>query len=399
MKCKKPKKKINWPYPPFIIPKEILKTWRNIGIKGINENKKWNQTLKKLNIKKKKLFDNYLNKKIDKSCFLELKKIKIKLSLSNEKIATRKASNIAINLFEKKIPFLMGGSADLTESNLTKGDNQKTFSSSNYKGTYIYYGIREHAMAGAMSGISLHGGLIPYGGSFLIFTDYCKPSIRLASIMKQRIIYVMTHASIGLGEDGPTHQPIEQLTSLRSVPNLNVLRPADAIETLECWEIALTENTPSIISLTRQDLPIVRKKEISENMSKKGAYVITETKKNYRDITILSTGSEVSIAIEAKKILEKKSLNVTVVSMPSWEIFDKTNDKYKNKILGPIEKRIAIEAASKYGWTKYVLNEKCILGMDNFGASAPGEILYNNFGLNAKEIVKLALRIYKKNNG
>ena len=395
----KTKKKINWSHPPFIIPKEILKTWRNIGIKGINENKKWNQTLKKLNIKKKKLFDNYLNKKIDKSCFLELKKIKIKLSLSNEKIATRKASNIAINLFEKKIPFLMGGSADLTESNLTKGDNQKTFSSSNYKGTYIYYGIREHAMAGAMSGISLHGGLIPYGGSFLIFTDYCKPSIRLASIMKQRIIYVMTHDSIGLGEDGPTHQPIEQLTSLRSVPNLNVLRPADAIETLECWEIALTENTPSIISLTRQDLPIVRKKEISENMSKKGAYVITETKKNYRDITILSTGSEVSIAIEAKKILEKKSLNITVVSMPSWEIFDKTNDKYKNKILGPIEKRIAIEAASKYGWTKYVLNEKYILGMDNFGASAPGEILYNNFGLNAKEIVKLALRIYKKNNG
>ena len=254
-------------------------------------------------------------------------------------------------------------------------------------------------MAGAMSGISLHGGLISYGGSFLIFTDYCKPSIRLASIMKQRIIYVMTHDSIGLGEDGPTHQPIEQLTSLRSVPNLNVLRPADAIETLECWEIALTENTPSIISLTRQDLPIVRKKEISENMSKKGAYVITETKKNYRDITILSTGSEVSIAIEAKKILEKKSLNITVVSMPSWEIFDKTNDKYKNKILGPIEKRIGIEAASKYGWTKYVLNEKYILGMDNFGASAPGEILYNNFGLNAKEIVKLALRIYKKNNG
>jgi len=395
----KTKKKINWHYPPFIIPKEILKMWKNIGIKGNNENKKWDQVLKKLNIKKKKLFNDYLNKKIDKSCFLELKKIKKKLCSSNKKIATRKASNIAINLFQKKIPFLMGGSADLTESNLTKGDNQKTFNSSNYKGTYIYYGIREHAMAGAMSGISLHGGLIPYGGSFLIFTDYCKPSIRLASIMKQKIIYVMTHDSIGLGEDGPTHQPIEQLTNLRSVPNLNVLRPADAIETLECWEVALTENTPSIISLTRQDLPIVRKEKISENMSKKGAYIITETKKNYRDITILSTGSEVSIAIEAKKILEKKSLNITVVSMPSWEIFDKKNDIYKNKILGPIEKRIAIEAASKYGWTKYVLNEKYILGMDSFGASAPGEILYNNFGLNAKEIVKLALRIYKKNNG
>ena len=395
----KTKKKLNWLYPPFVIPKEILKMWKNIGIKGNNENKKWDRVLKKLNIKKKKLFNDYLNKKIDRSCFLELKKIKKKLCLSNEKIATRKASNIAINLFQKKIPFLIGGSADLTESNLTKGDNQKTFSSSNYKGTYIYYGVREHAMAGAMSGISLHGGLIPYSGSFLIFTDYCKPSIRLASIMKQKIIYVMTHDSIGLGEDGPTHQPIEQLTSLRSVPNLNVLRPADAIETLECWEVALTKNTPSIISLTRQNLPIVRKEKISENMSKKGAYIITETKKNDRDITILSTGSEVSIAIEAKKILEKKSLNITVVSMPCWEIFDKTNDIYKNKILGPIEKRISIEAGSKYGWTKYVLNDKYILGMDGFGASAPGEILYNNFGLNAKEIVKLALRICKKNNG
>ena len=209
----------------------------------------------------------------------------------------------------------------------------------------------------------------------------------------------MTHDSIGLGEDGPTHQPIEQLTSLRSIPNLNVLRPADAIETLECWEIALKNNTPSVISLTRQNVPIVRKEKVSENMSKKGAYIIAETKKNNRDITILSTGSEVSIAIEAKEILERKSLNVTIVSMPCWEIFDKTNDTYKNKILGPIEKRIAIEAASKYGWTKYILNEKYMLGMNSFGASAPGEILYNNFGLNAKEIVKLALKICKKNNG
>ena len=394
----KAKKKINWGHLPFVIPKEISKMWKSVGVKGTNENKKWNQTLKNLNKRKKELFNDYLNKKIDKSCFLELNKIKKKLCASNEEIATRKASNIAINLLQKKIPFLIGGSADLTESNLTKADNQKTFSSSNYKGTYIYYGIREHAMAGAMTGISLHGGLIPYGGSFLIFTDYCKPSIRLASIMKQKVIYVMTHDSIGLGEDGPTHQPIEQLTSLRALPNLNVLRPADAIETLECWEIALKDNTPSVISLTRQNIPIVRKEKISDNMSKKGAYIIAETKKNNRDITILSTGSEVSIAIKAKEILEKKSLNVTIVSMPCWEIFDKTKDIYKNKILGPIEKRIAIEAASKYGWTKYILNEKYMLGMNGFGASAPGEILYNNFGLNAKEIVKLALKIYKKNN-
>jgi transketolase len=251
-------------------------------------------------------------------------------------------------------------------------------------------------MVAAMSGMSLHGGIIPYGGSFLIFTDYCKPSIRLASFMKIKAIYIMTHDSIGLGEDGPTHQPIEHLASLRSIPNLNVLRPADAIETLECWETALNQSTPSVISLTRQDIPIVRNKNIFTNLSSQGAYIISETKKSKRDITILATGSEVSIAIEAKNILEKKFINVAVVSMPCWEIFDKKNDTYKNKILGPIEKRIAIEAASKFGWTRYIKNDDYILGMNSFGSSAPHKVLYNNFGLNAKELVKLALRICKK---
>jgi transketolase len=244
--------------------------------------------------------------------------------------------------------------------------------------------------------MSLHGGIIPYGGSFLIFTDYCRPSIRLASFMKIKAIYIMTHDSIGLGEDGPTHQPIEHLASLRSIPNLNVLRPADAIETLECWETALNQSAPSVISLTRQDIPIVRNKNIFTNLSSQGAYIISETKKSKRDITILATGSEVSIAIEAKNILEKKFINVAVVSMPCWEIFDKKNDTYKNKILGPIEKRIAIEAASKFGWTRYIKNDDYILGMNSFGSSAPHKVLYNNFGLNAKELVKLALRICKK---
>ncbi len=395
----KTRKKINWAYPPFVIPNKISKIWKKVGIKGVKENMRWNKTFKKTNKEKKKVFNIYLNKKINKNSFTELQKIKKKFHESNDLIATRKASSIAINALLKKIPFLIGGSADLTESNLTKSKDQKIFNSSNYKGTYIYYGIREHAMAAAMTGISLHSGLIPYGGSFLIFTDYCRPSIRLASIMKQKVIFVMTHDSIGLGEDGPTHQPIEQLTSLRAIPNLNILRPADAIETLESWEIALNLKAPSIISLTRQNVPIVRKNKILENMSKKGAYIIESTNKNKRDLTILSTGSEVSIAIEAKRILEKKSLNVTVVSMPCWEIFDKNNDNYKNKILGPIKKRIAIEAASKYGWTKYILNEKYMLGMNGFGASAPHDVLYNKFGLNSKELVKLALNIYKKNNG
>ena len=392
----KTKKKLNWNYPDFFIPKNISKLWSKLKNKGLKENLKWNNFLKKVNAKKRNYFINHLKNKITNSSFKDFKKLKKKFVDENEEIATRKASNLAIDILSKKIPFLFGGAADLTESNLTKSENQKIFNKKNLKGTYLYYGIREHAMVAAMSGMFLHGGIVPYGGSFLIFTDYCRPAIRLASFMKVKAIYIMTHDSIGLGEDGPTHQPIEHLASLRSIPNLNVLRPADAIETLECWETALKLNTPSIISLTRQNIPIVRNNKITSNLASNGAYIISEPKKNKRDLTILATGSEVSIAIEAKKVLENKSLNVAVVSMPCWEIFDKKNEVYKNKILGPIEKRIAIEAASKFGWTKYIKNDDYILGMNNFGSSAPHKVLYNKFGLNSKELVKLGLKVCKK---
>ena len=392
----KTKKKLNWNYPDFFIPEKILKFWNKLSIKGINENKKWDVRIKKINKEKRNNFLNHLNNKITNNAFDDFKKLKIKLIKKNEEIATRKASNLAIDVLSKKIPFLFGGAADLTESNLTKSINQKVFNKKNPKGTYLYYGIREHAMVSAMSGMFLHGGIVPYGGSFLIFTDYCRPAIRLASFMKIKAIYVMTHDSIGLGEDGPTHQPIEQLASLRAIPNLNVLRPADAIETFECWEVALKLNNPSIISLTRQNIPIIRKLENSKNLSNNGGYIIYQTKKNNRDITILATGSEVSIALETKNILEKKSYNVTVVSIPCWEIFDKKNNDYKNKVLGPIDKRIAIEAASKFGWTKYIKNDDYILGMSDFGSSAPHKVLYNKFGLNSKELVKLAIKVIKK---
>ena len=393
---KKTKKKLNWNYPDFFIPKNISKLWSKLKNKGLKENLKWNNFLKKVNAKKRNYFINHLKNKITNSSFKDFKKLKKKFVDENEEIATRKASNLAIDILSNRIPFLFGGAADLTESNLTKSENQKIFNKKNLKGTYLYYGIREHAMVAAMSGMFLHGGIVPYGGSFLIFTDYCRPAIRLASFMKVKAIYIMTHDSIGLGEDGPTHQPIEHLASLRSIPNLNVLRPADAIETLECWETALKLNTPSIISLTRQNIPIVRNNKITSNLANNGAYIISEPKKNKRDLTILATGSEVSIAIEAKKVLENKSLNVAVVSMPCWEIFDKKNEVYKNKILGPIEKRIAIEAASKFGWTKYIKNDDYILGMNNFGSSAPHKVLYNKFGLNSKELVKLGLKVCKK---
>ena len=393
---KKTKKKLNWNYPDFFVPKNILNDWKKLAIRGSLENKKWDNKFKKENNKKKISFLNHLKNKISNKAFNDFKKLKAKFIDDNEEIATRKASNLAIDVMSKKIPFLFGGAADLTESNLTKSESQKVFNKKNPSGTYLYYGIREHAMASAMNGLFLHGGLIPYGGSFLIFTDYCRPAIRLASFMKLKVIYIMTHDSIGLGEDGPTHQPIEQLASLRSIPNLNVLRPADAVETLECWEISLKLKSPSVISLTRQNIPIVRNKKNTANLSSNGAYIISETKKNNRDITILATGSEVSIAIEAKKILENKSYNVTVVSMPCWEIFDKKKNSYKKKVLGPVEKRIAIEAASKFGWTKYIKNDDYILGLNNFGASAPHKILYNKFGLNSNKLVKLALKVCKK---
>ena len=313
-----------------------------------------------------------------------------------EPISTRQASNLTIAALANKIPNLIGGSADLTVSNLTKSDTHKIFNRKNPLGTYIYFGVREHTMVASLTGMSLHGGIIPYGGTFLIFTDYCRPAIRLASIMKQQIIYVMTHDSIGLGEDGPTHQPIEQLASLRAIPNLNVFRPADPIETLECWEVALNQNKPSIISLTRQNIPTIRNDDLSKNLSKQGAYILSETKKGKRDLTILATGSEVSIAIKAKEILEKKGVKVVVVSMPCWEIFDKKSEKYKENMLGPLNIRIAIEAASKFGWSKYLRNDKCILGMENFGASAPSEDLFNHFGLNAKELADLGSKIILK---
>ncbi len=390
------KKNLKWNYPPFFVPKQIINKWKETGKRGKKFNKKWDLNFKKINSEKRNLFNNYLKIKIPKKTFLDLKKLKKKFINMNDEIATRKASNLVIEILSKNIPFLFGGAADLTESNLTKSDYQKVFNKKNSSGTYIYYGIREHAMIACMTGISLHGGMIPYGGSFLIFTDYCKPSIRLASFMKKKVIYVMTHDSIGLGEDGPTHQPIEQIAGLRAIPNLNVLRPADSVETLESWEIALKEKTPTLISLTRQNVPNLRKKNINSNLTNQGAYIISETKKKLRDLTFLATGSEVAIAIKAKKILEKKNLNVTVVSMPSWELFERKSITYKNKILGPIEKRIAIEAASTFGWTNYVKSNKYIIGINSFGASAPYKDLYKNFGLTANKLVNLAIKIYKK---
>ena len=310
--------------------------------------------------------------------------------------ATRKSSEDILTLLTTEIPELIGGSADLAGSNNTKTKSQKIIKPGNFSGSYIHYGVREHAMAAIMNGIALHDNLIPYGGTFLIFSDYCKPAIRLSALMKQRVVYVMTHDSIGLGEDGPTHQPIEQLAGLRAIPNLNVFRPADTTETIECWELALQQKkTPSVLSLTRQNLIPVRKEFNKENKCSFGAYEILRTNSTI-DLTLIATGSEVEIAIEASHELAKNKIHCKVISMPCQELFDQQSETYKNKILNETTTKISIEAASTMGWKKYTGNEGRELGIDSFGKSAPYKKIYEHFKLTSNNIVKQAKEILGK---
>ena len=270
----------------------------------------------------------------------------------------------------------------------TKTDQLKPIEPGKFTGKYIYYGVREHAMAATMNGIALHKGFIPYGGSFLIFTDYCRNAIRLSALMSQQVIYVMTHDSIGLGEDGPTHQPIEQLPSLRAIPNLFVFRPADAVETAECWNLAIKRREgPSLLSLSRQSLPTVRINSPSSNLSSKGGYIISGEYKNPK-VVILATGSEVNIALSAQKKLKRLKINTNVVSLPCWELFDQQTESYKEKILGKSNLRVSIEAASPFGWEKYIGGNGIIISMNSFGESAPAKNLYKHFGITAKRIVE-----------
>ena len=291
---------------------------------------------------------------------------------------------------------LIGGSADLAGSNNTKTKYHKIIEPENFEGNYIHYGVREHAMCGIMNGLALHSKFIPYGGTFLIFSDYCKPSIRLSAIMKQRVIYVMTHDSIGLGEDGPTHQPIEQLSGLRAIPNLNVFRPGDRMETIECWELALNKtNTPSVLSLTRQNLNPFRKKYSNTNKCSFGAYEVLRTN-NKINLTILASGSEVNLAIETSLKLAKDRIYSKVISMPCLELFEAQKESYKNKILYETKLRISIEAGSTGNWKKYVGINGLTFGIDDFGKSAPFKKIYKHFGLTSENISKKAKKILKK---
>jgi transketolase len=340
------RKKLNWHYKPFEIPNDILKNWRDIGNKGIKIEKRWIKIFKK----RKNAIDNLVKNNFASSIKNE-KKLAIKESKS---IASRKSSELVINSLFKKNNTLIGGSADLAGSNNTKTQNHTIIKPENFNGNYIHYGVREHAMCGIMNGLALHSKLIPYGGTFLIFSDYCKPSIRLAAMMKQQVIYVMTHDSIGLGEDGPTHQPIEQLSSLRTIPNLNVYRPADRFETIECWENALKNTkTPSVLSLTRQNLKSFRKKYSDNNKCSLGAYEVLRTNKKI-NLTILASGSEVNLALETSHELAKDRIYSKVISVPCMNIFDLQSSNYKRKILKETNFIISIEAGSTDCWKKYV---------------------------------------------
>ena len=382
------RKKLKWENKPFEIPKNILHEWRNIGNRGSKEEEKW----KKHYNKKKNIINKAFSNKFENIFQLEKKNI-----IKNLKpIATRKSSEQILTTLVEKNLNIIGGSADLTGSNNTKTKNHKIIKPSDFKGNYIHYGVREHAMCGIMNGLALHSGLIPYGGTFLIFSDYCKPSIRLSAVMKQRVIYVMTHDSIGLGEDGPTHQPIEQLSGLRSVPNLNVFRPADTTETYECWQLALENlNSPSVLALTRQKLNPIRKEFLKENKCSFGAYEISRSNQDVK-VAIIATGSEVNLALEVSHKLATENIYSKVISVPCQELFKQQSDSYKDKILNETEFTITIEAGSTSCWQKYIVNKGLNFGIDDFGKSAPYKKIYNYFSLTAENITKKTKEMINK---
>ena len=390
------RKKLKWKHEPFDIPEGLIESWREIGSKGEKLEEEWNNVLGKKNTKLKEEYERLIKGELP----IELDKIfgdeKLKFFQTKPKMATRQSSSSVINTISNALPELIGGSADLSGSNNTKTENSKVITSKNFSGNYIHYGVREHAMAGVMNGLALYGCLIPFGGTFLIFSDYLKPSMRLSAIMKLRVIYIFSHDSIGLGEDGPTHQPIEQLEHLRAIPNLNVFRPADINETLECWEIALkSKSNPSAIALSRQKLPYVSEHSAGENMCSKGAYVLKKTSDNV-DVSLIASGSEVEIALEAQEKLRVLNINSKVISVPCYDLFQNQNENYKDEILGKDTFKVSIEASSQSGWKSVVGKDGVTLGMSTFGKSAPYKDIYKLFNLTSDEIVKTVKAKVKK---
>ncbi|WP_019644239.1 transketolase [Novispirillum itersonii] len=385
--------KLGWPHAPFEIPEDVLSAWRAAGARGAAARAVWEARVAALPADVKAAFDAALSGALPQGWDAGLTALKEKAIAEKTKVATRKASQMALEVIVPALPTIVGGSADLTHSNLTVTKDMTSVLPDAMGGNYIHYGVREHGMASVMNGLALHGGFIPYGGTFLVFTDYARPAIRMAALMGIRTIYVMTHDSIGLGEDGPTHQPVEHVASLRAMPNLLVFRPADIVETAECWQISLENATgPSLLALSRQNLPCLRD-DASVNLSAKGAYVLSETD-GARDVTLLASGSEVEIALKARDLLAAKGVKAAVVSMPCWELFDAQPVAYRKAVLGDAP-RVAVEALSTFGWDRYTGLDGAVIGMTGFGASAPAEKLYELFGITADAVAAKAEELVK----
>ncbi|MGI9406771.1 MAG: transketolase [Hyphomicrobiaceae bacterium] len=380
---------LGWTSPPFEVPDHIVSAWREVGAAGAGDRAMWEKNADKLDAKTRRRLGNPLDGEARQALAAAVNEIKQEFVNDAPKLASRQSSQKVLEKIIPAVESLVGGSADLTGSNGTITKHSTTVSPDNYGGNYIYYGVREHGMAATMNGMALHGGIVPYSGTFLVFTDYCRPAIRLSALMEQRVVYVMTHDSIGLGEDGPTHQPVEHLAALRAMPNLNVYRPADSVEVAECWELALgTDQTPSIMVLTRQGMPALRTTHDSDNRCANGAYVLVEPGGG-RDVTILATGSEVSLTVEAANVLADDGIKAAVVSMPCWELFAAQDAAYQASVLGDVP-RIGIEAAVEFGWTNWLGPNGTFIGMSSFGASAPAGELYKHFGITSDAVVTAA---------
>ncbi len=386
------REKLGWTSAPFEVPAEILSSWRTAGARSKGAHADWNKRLAALDGAKRAEFERRMRGDISQHALDgAVRTVKESLAATPKEIATRTACEFALESLIPALPEMIGGSADLTGSNNTRTKSMKAISPEDFSGRFIHYGVREHGMAAAMNGMALHGGIIPYSGTFLVFSDYCRPAIRLAALMGKRVIHVMTHDSIGLGEDGPTHQPVEQLAALRAIPNLLVFRPCDAVETAECWQLALqAKGRPSVLALTRQNLPQLRNRLDDENICATGAYEIAGPD-GHSDVSIFATGSEVAIAVDGAKLLAERGVAARVVSVPCLELFMEQEEEYRRAIIGNAKVKIGVEAAVRQGWDAIIGSDGAFVGMTSFGASAPYKELYKKFGITAEAVAQLAL--------
>ena len=384
------RKALGWTSEPFVVPADILGAWREAGQRSSRAHAAWNDRLASVDAETRSEFERRVRGDLPGNFEAAITAYKKKLSEEKPKVATRKASEMALEVINGVLAETIGGSADLTGSNNTKTSQTQNITPEDYGQRYVHYGVREHGMAAAMNGMALHGGLIPYSGTFLTFSDYARGAMRLSSLMGIRVVYVMTHDSIGLGEDGPTHQPVEHLAALRAIPNNYVFRPADVVETAECWELALkSRKTPSTIALTRQNLPTVRTEHVDENKCAYGAYELAPAS-GKAEVTIFATGSEVEIALNARAQLEQNGHPARVVSVPCFELFEQQSDEYKRALIGDAPVKVAVEAAIRLGWDRFIGLDGIFVGMTGFGASGPIEALYKHFGITADAIVAAA---------